>query len=70
MSEGRDFEVGRQGLEAFTRGLSFRGHPELKAQVASPDLLGEAEAFLCFVGDYVAREGATIRSGETLRYGY
>jgi hypothetical protein len=38
--------------------------------VASPHLAAEAEAFLCYVTEYLRASDAVIRPAETLRYGY
>jgi hypothetical protein len=57
------------GQTVSTNGLAAVGHPELSASVTDPRLLPEAETFLHFVADYVAR-GNPIAPGETLAYGY
>ena len=62
-------ETRRTGLEVRTVGLSARGHPEVSATVSSADLRAGCEHFVRFVAAYV-ENGAHIRPGETLRYGY
>lgn len=60
----------REDLILSTRGLPDAGRPDLRIRVNAPSLLMAAEEFLRFVVDYLLRQGAQVKSGETLNYGY
>lgn len=53
-----------------TAGLVSSGNSEIRADVRSPEFLGEAEQFLSFVANYLTTSGNRIRPGETVPYGY
>lgn len=52
-----------------TNGFVRLGQKELLVTVATPDLVPEAEAFLCHVIRHLV-SGAVLRHGETVAYGY
>lgn len=58
------------GLAVTTHGLVDMGVPEIRVQVNVPELLGECEAFLQFIANYVRGSNVRIRPGETMNYGY
>jgi hypothetical protein len=60
----------KAGLVVSTQGLAERGLSEVRVTVNTPTLLGEAEFFLGFIGDYILQQNARIRHGDTLNYGY
>lgn len=64
------WKVVREGLTSKTCGLARVGQSELRAEVASPEVLNESVAFLDYVAGYVVSTGKRIRDGETVNYGY
>jgi hypothetical protein len=59
----------KQANSTWTRGLGHLVQKELRVNVASPDLLSEAESFLRHIVQYL-ESGATLKHGETVSYGY
>jgi hypothetical protein len=60
----------KNDLVVSTQGLADTGRAELRVHVGGASLLGEGESFLRFVADYLFRQDARIKPGETLNYGY
>ena len=59
------------GLRSRTVGLRAGwAHPELEVEVSDPRLVIESHRFLAWVIDYMARQKARIRAGETMLYGF
>ena len=59
----------RERLNIRATGLAH-GHPDVFVEVTDPRLVGEAEAYLRHVGNYIDEQSATLKRGETLAYGY
>lgn len=53
-----------------TEGLVAVGHPEILIEFHDWGLIEEGKGFLSCVADYVTRNGARLRAGETMGYGY
>jgi hypothetical protein len=66
----RSISFRKSDLVIATQGLAGSGLPELRVEVNAPSLLSEGERFLRFVADYLLEQGAQIKPGETLNYGY
>jgi len=52
-----------------TEGLSALGHSEIRIEFHDSELIEEGKSFLSFISDYVTN-GAKLRAGETMGYGY
>lgn len=55
---------------AWTTGLGRRGSREVAAKVEDRSLIGEADALLRHIADYVTRDAVTLEPEETMAYGY
>lgn len=59
----------REGLKVRATGLAH-DHPDLVVELIDPSLVSDAEHYLRHVGKYIDEQAVTLKSGETLAYGY
>ncbi|MCB1612155.1 MAG: hypothetical protein R3F18_20855 [Lysobacterales bacterium] len=67
MSKG--VEICVRGLTILTQGLSNHGERDLSIDIDEPDLIGDAYELALRLIQYILRDGATIKDGETVRQG-
>jgi hypothetical protein len=53
-----------------TNGLAYRGHSEIRLQLASQNLYAEGESLLRYIADYLIESHASVKSSQTMQYGY